>query len=434
MKKMLILTIWIIILITGQAFANNYYVDNTHATASNSNPGTESSPWKTIQHAADTVSAGDTIFVKPGEYNERITINRAAGEEGNKITLKSLPRRSATILHGFHINKDYIRIEGFRITHDKGGWNGGGIWLAAHNVDIVDNYIYEVPGQGISPSWGGSNNGLWDNIYVAYNHMYKCNKGLIASGNHWLVENNEVERLVYADEDADYMRFFGKDIIIRHNFFHGTLESEVGNSHTDGFQTFSNANYFAEDILIEYNYVGGFFHQGVISASGHELKNITVQYNIFDSPTSWGILTTGTQNIVVKNNTFFNVAIHGIGFRGDANGIVKNNIITGANASYWAETENGASYDNGYNIIFECGRDPNPGSSTDLIDENPLFVNSSNILGPDGLPFTADDGLRVEPGSKAINGGENGSYIGAYEYTGSTTPQIPTELKLLKRN
>jgi parallel beta-helix repeat protein len=370
--------------------------------------------YTTITAAAGVVVAGDTVMVKPGTYDERVSISRA-GNAAGKIVFKSQTRRTATVLHGFMIQADYIRIEGFRITHNAGGWNGGGIWLAAHNADIVDNYFYNIPGQGVSPSWGGAQ--YWRNVYVARNHMYRCNKGFVAQGINWLVEYNEVEELVYDTtggngEDADYSRFFGDSLVIRHNFFHGTKESEVGASHTDGFQTFNSNGNYARNVLIEYNYVGGFFHQGVIAQDSAGLHDITIRNNIFDRPASWGVLISSTRNIVVENNVFFGGGIHGIGFRGDAQGVVKNNIITGSNTSYWAETANGALYQSGYNLIFNCGRNPDPGAATDKIGVNPLFADTADILGPDGLPFTADDGLRLQVGSPALGAGEGGADIG----------------------
>lgn len=45
---------------------------------------------------------------------------------------------------------------------------------------------------------------------------------------------------------------------------------------------------------------------------------------------------------------------------------------------------------------------------------NPLFVDPSDPIGPDGLVFTADDGLRLLPGSPLLGTGEGGADIGAY--------------------
>ncbi len=40
-------------------------------------------------------------------------------------------------------------------------------------------------------------------------------------------------------------------------------------------------------------------------------------------------------------------------------------------------------------------------------DADPLFVNADNAIGPDGIWGTADDGLRLQTGSPAINAGDN---------------------------
>ena len=52
--------------------ATTYYVDKNHSSASDANPGTEDLPWLTIQHAADTMVAGDTVLIRNGVYNEHI--------------------------------------------------------------------------------------------------------------------------------------------------------------------------------------------------------------------------------------------------------------------------------------------------------------------------------------------------------------------------
>jgi len=53
-----------------KAAPNIYYVAKN---GSDSNPGSESQPWLTIQKAADTMVAGDTVYVKAGTYTEQVT-------------------------------------------------------------------------------------------------------------------------------------------------------------------------------------------------------------------------------------------------------------------------------------------------------------------------------------------------------------------------
>ncbi len=45
---------------------------------------------------------------------------------------------------------------------------------------------------------------------------------------------------------------------------------------------------------------------------------------------------------------------------------------------------------------------------------DPRLANVNDLLGPDGLPFTADDGLKPMTGSPLCSGGEGGASIGAY--------------------
>jgi parallel beta-helix repeat protein len=75
---------------------NTYYVATNGADA---NPGTESQPWRTIRKAAGTAVAGDTVYIRGGTYNERVSLQNSGIErqpvtpvvlsEGNKATFSS---------------------------------------------------------------------------------------------------------------------------------------------------------------------------------------------------------------------------------------------------------------------------------------------------------------------------------------------------------
>src|SRR5437762_14046229 len=51
-----------------------FYVDGI--TGDDSNPGSSSAPWKTIQKAADTIGPGATVNVNAGTYDERVRVSR----------------------------------------------------------------------------------------------------------------------------------------------------------------------------------------------------------------------------------------------------------------------------------------------------------------------------------------------------------------------
>ncbi|MCM8785928.1 MAG: DUF1565 domain-containing protein [Candidatus Omnitrophica bacterium] len=70
MKKVISTILFIINLL----FCETYYVS---VNGDDRNPGTKESPFRTIQKAADIVNPGDTVFVLPGEYQERVNILRS---------------------------------------------------------------------------------------------------------------------------------------------------------------------------------------------------------------------------------------------------------------------------------------------------------------------------------------------------------------------
>src|SRR5262245_44059898 len=91
-------------------------------------PGSPSAPWRTIQHAANSVSPGDTVFVRGGIYRERVTFN-TAGTADNPVTFQNFPDENpvvdgtglpipkmdyATGLFEF-TNSSYLVVQGFEL-------------------------------------------------------------------------------------------------------------------------------------------------------------------------------------------------------------------------------------------------------------------------------------------------------------------------------
>ena len=52
-----------------------------------SDPGTEAQPWRTIQKAMNSATAGSTVNIRGGTYNERLVVN-VSGSSGNYITFQ----------------------------------------------------------------------------------------------------------------------------------------------------------------------------------------------------------------------------------------------------------------------------------------------------------------------------------------------------------
>ena len=68
----------------------DYWVDQGHASASDSNLGTADRPWRTVDHAVDSVGPGDVICVREGTYRESVSIG-VKGTAADPITLMGYP-------------------------------------------------------------------------------------------------------------------------------------------------------------------------------------------------------------------------------------------------------------------------------------------------------------------------------------------------------
>src|SRR5687768_7638124 len=85
-----------LLLVCGQAKAASYFVDRNHSTASDSNPGTEASPWLTITKANSALRPGDTVYIKAGTYNNAI-IPSSSGLPGQRITYRNFGSDIVTV-------------------------------------------------------------------------------------------------------------------------------------------------------------------------------------------------------------------------------------------------------------------------------------------------------------------------------------------------
>ncbi len=74
--------------------ASVYYVSTTGNDVTGT--GTLSNPWKTIQKAADTMTAGDTCIIRGGTYRETVTLN-TSGTSANPINFKAYTGETVTV-------------------------------------------------------------------------------------------------------------------------------------------------------------------------------------------------------------------------------------------------------------------------------------------------------------------------------------------------
>ena len=115
---------------------NSYYVSTT---GDDNNLGTETTPWRTISHGVTQITAGDTLYIRGGTYQEMVIID-VDGTEFNPILISGFPGEEVVIdgkgntlpEHGsgaylVRIEGDYVTfsnatVQDFRRAWDRSIW------------------------------------------------------------------------------------------------------------------------------------------------------------------------------------------------------------------------------------------------------------------------------------------------------------------------
>src|SRR3989337_4142202 len=151
----IVLTLAIIICFSGSAIANSYYVATPASGGSDSNPGTSTQPWATLQYAVDNTGPGDTIIVKSGTYvgfrAENSGLSGAAktikADDGASV-LVNVPgpfnRHSSNIeFENFDATVKYWVIDGFEVADSPqyGIAFRGTDYITVQNCDVHDSAV-----------------------------------------------------------------------------------------------------------------------------------------------------------------------------------------------------------------------------------------------------------------------------------------------------
>jgi hypothetical protein len=125
---------------------------------SDASPGTAAQPWKTLQHAADTVAAGDSVTVEPGTYTG-FSLGWDKPQDGqpdNPITFTAKP---GVVINAKNAHTDdgidlegcsYVVVEGFEVAGMpragiravSGGTNAIGVVIRGN--DCHDNRVWGI--------------------------------------------------------------------------------------------------------------------------------------------------------------------------------------------------------------------------------------------------------------------------------------------------
>jgi hypothetical protein len=260
-------------------WAADYYVT---AHPNEQQLGTNSQPWGDLQHAVSQLRAGDTLWLKPGNYVVKNNIElKHSGTTGQKITIRSLPgERDRTIISGagFAIKQQsFITIEGLTIQQAFNGiYVEGSALSPTQDITLRNNRTVSTVQSGIAV-WGVA----WKQDPKNYLNLSKL-----------LIEGNTVEQACIGN-DEHATNGYNEAITIAN----GVSEFEIShNLITNG----GNPKYGGEGIDLKEGVQNGKVHHNQI----HSLHRRGIYLD------AGGLL--GYSPPFVKNMRIYNNQVHSI--------------------------------------------------------------------------------------------------------------------------
>ena len=422
-KTVLILTILLLTTtitqpIKSEETIQTYYIAKN---GNDNNPGTEEKPWLTLNKAGQTATAGDTIYVKQGIYNEQLDIKNS-GNENNYITFSAYST-DEVIIDGTYIslnwnglirldNIGYVKISGFKIQNSE--YFGIYCKNTCNNLILQNNEITNCQSSGIIiyPSSSGNPH----HIYI-YNNIIDT---VCMNMNQEALSLSKVN--VFEITNNKIFNSYKEGIDVKNGCINGIIqENEVSNHDTIRPCIYVDA--YGRDsynIIIQKNtaYDNG---QGICLATeeGGTLENITICNNIiYTKNNGFGIhrfTTPGShqkKDIYVINNLFHMTADGTCIMLTDneehfSNLIIRNNILSGTD----------------YHMITTSFQE----YTTIQVDHN-LFTSASNyygenyIIGNPEFNDTTTNNFQLQANSPAIDNG-NPQLAPSHDYNNIPRPQ-----------
>lgn len=378
--------------------AATYYVATT---GNDSNPGTEASPFRTINRGVKALKPSDTLYVNSGTYNESLinplpsglsasqptTITGPTG--ANRPVLRPTSGNSYIIL--LNQNRSNIRFKNLVID--------GRAYSGTLNAALATNGDFTITGltledceligrTGVGPTASA--------VVIAVNtkatvrrcsiHGWRNSGNPAAHGLYWRGSNGLIEQNEIYDNNGYGLQFYGTSNMVHNNIFRS-------------------------------NYVHDNDASAIYCCRGNNNK---IYNNIMVKNSTSGIWFNAGSDNHLYNNTIYNNSVAGIWLTGGS-GSIGNNIV----------------YQNGANIKQQVGTF----SLFSNLTTDPKFVNAAGAnFSLQSFSPAIDKGvtLSMVPTDFAGKSRPQGSAydIGAYEYGGTTNTAVsaPTNLMIIDAN
>jgi hypothetical protein len=312
------------------------------------NSGSYTAPWLTIQHAANSVSAGATVYVEAGVYLESVTFP-ASGTASNPITFASYPGQTAVIdgtglsvtgIQGLIniVNQSYITINGFEIrnyTTKSASLTPAGIWVtgSGSGVQLLNNLVHNITtsvektGNAFGIAVYGTSSTPITNLTISGNEVYSLKTGQSESVNvdgnvtYFSITNNIVH-----DNDnigIDAIGFEGVGPTGSDQAKYGEVSDNTVYN-ISGINNAGEGNQYDADglycdgcayVIFERNtvYKCDLNMEAASEHKGHNSSYVTIRNNVFYDANSVGISiggyaakVGGSDHVVAVNNTLYN--------------------------------------------------------------------------------------------------------------------------------
>lgn len=380
------------------------------------------------------------------------SIHITSAREGVNFNQAGFAAGSQVFLGGDSLNS-YTNI-GLAFTVLSNSASGDTMYLTPNlAVDSGTNY-YAVVGPGTDNSFAkgvtmvqGSGAGASNCVVINCTLTNMIGRMVVANGPNCIVKGN-----TFVDNHGQYLlEYEGSNFLFQDNFcprnrnvlFFTSSELQNTNLHPAGGRNFdfesswagSANNGGATNAIIRHNWLQDMDNQGGQFENFAGSYGVLMESNVFVGMKRHGSMSRNA--ITNRYNTYFRTAYDieetlsygygGVGGDTQTNCVFQNLLFvgTGEHANppnehpYTVTAFANFTETNNWSLSAETmGWKATPAQTGMLTNSaDPLFVNPSNPLGPDGLPFTADDGLRPQPNSIAAIYG-----LGALPAMPSTNP------------
>jgi len=302
--------------ITSSARAADYYVS---PSGDDGALGTIDEPWETLDKAGNSAVAGDTVYIRSGTYNERLTPNNS-GSPGQYITFTNynnedvlIDAQNGTRNSGVYIvGKSYVQIIGLQVT-------------GANNYN-------NSPRSGVFVGDGSSY--ITVDGVTAYNNWY----GIRLYGNAVAVTNVTVKNCKTFIHNVGPDTYTGNT---QHGIFiyREVYDSTIGPNNRSAYNTGMGDSYGIE--------------VGTADADNQTRspQRIIIDGNETDHNEVQGIRTWNASDVQIINNHSHDNGASGIQLEGGARNIVVENNLSENNSQIY-EYETGAWAADATNVLF----------------------------------------------------------------------------------